>query len=73
MHTYNLRSEEALFKYYFRWGHWIFQLIESFHPHYSPGVDSVSNRNEYQESSSGLMGGRARKVDNLTANCEPIV
>jgi hypothetical protein len=22
-------------------------------PHYDPGVDSASNRNEYQESSSG--------------------
>jgi hypothetical protein len=24
---------------------------ESFQPHYGPGVDSASNRNEYQESS----------------------
>jgi hypothetical protein len=34
-----------------RWGHWILQLIQSFHPHYGPGVDSASIRNEHQESS----------------------
>jgi hypothetical protein len=28
-----------------RWCHWNF----SFRPHYGPGVDSASNRNEYQE------------------------
>jgi hypothetical protein len=32
-------------------GHWILQLTKSFQPHYGPGVDSASNRNEYQESS----------------------
>jgi hypothetical protein len=30
-----------------------FQLTYSFQPHYGPGVDSSSNRNEYQESSWG--------------------
>jgi hypothetical protein len=30
----------------------------SFQPHYGPGVDSASNRNEYQESSWELKGGR---------------
>jgi hypothetical protein len=29
--------------------HWNFSLIFSFRPHYGPGVDSASNRNEYQE------------------------
>jgi hypothetical protein len=33
--------------------------------HYNPGVDSASNRNVYQEFSSGVEGG-------LTAICEPI-
>jgi hypothetical protein len=33
------------------------------------GVDSASNRNECQESSAR----KARKADNLTAICEPIV
>jgi hypothetical protein len=51
-----------------------FQLTYSFQPHYGPGVDSASNRNEYQESSWGVKDGRpARKADNLTAICEPIV
>jgi hypothetical protein len=41
---------------------------------YAPGVDSASNRDEYQESSWGVKGGRpARKADNLTAICEPKV
>jgi hypothetical protein len=32
-------------------GHWIFKLTQSFKSHYGPGVDSDSNRNEYEESS----------------------
>jgi len=32
-----------------RWRHWNFPLTYSFRPHYGPGVDSASNRNEYQE------------------------
>jgi hypothetical protein len=39
---------------------------------YGPGVDSASNRSEYQVSSWGK-GLPARKADNLTAICEPIV
>ena len=30
-----------------RWCHWKFSFIESFRPHYGPGVDSNSNINEY--------------------------
>jgi hypothetical protein len=30
-----------------------FQLTYFFQPHYGPGVNSTSNRNEYQESSWG--------------------
>jgi hypothetical protein len=41
-----------------RWGHWIFQLNQSFQPHYGPGVDSASNINYYQECSWGVKGGR---------------
>jgi hypothetical protein len=47
-------------------------FFQSFQPHYGPGVDSASNRNEYQESSWGE-GRPARRADNLTAICEPIV
>jgi hypothetical protein len=51
-----------------------FQLTESFRQHYGPVVDSASNRNEYQESSWWVKGGRsARKADNLTAIYEPVV
>jgi hypothetical protein len=33
----------------FRWCYLNFSLTKSFRPHYGPGVDSASNRNEYQE------------------------
>jgi hypothetical protein len=57
-----------------RWVHLDFSIYPTFQPHYGPGVDSASNRNEYQESSWGLKGGGlAYKVDKLTAICEPIV
>ena len=32
----------------------IFSLTQSFRPHYGPGVDSASNRNEYQEDFLGV-------------------
>jgi len=32
-----------------RWCHWNFSLKQSFRPHYGLGVESASNRNEYQE------------------------
>ena len=32
-----------------RWCHWNFSFPYSFRPHYVPGVDSASNRNEYEE------------------------
>jgi hypothetical protein len=31
-----------------RWCHCNFSLTQSFRPYYGPGVDSASNRNEYQ-------------------------
>ena len=37
-----------------RWCHWKFSLTQSFQPHYGPGVDSASNRNEYQEYFLGV-------------------
>jgi len=30
------------------WRHWDFSLPSSFRPHSGPGVDSASNRNDYQ-------------------------
>jgi hypothetical protein len=50
-----------------------FQFTSSFQAHYGPGVDSTSNRNEYQVYSWGGKERRVRKADNLTAICEPIV
>jgi hypothetical protein len=35
----------------------------------APGFDSASNRNEYQESSWGVMVWPSCKADNLTAIC----
>jgi hypothetical protein len=35
-----------------------FQFTQFFQLHYGPGVDSASNRNEYQESSWRVNGGR---------------
>jgi len=31
-----------------RWCHWNFSVTKSLRLHYGPGVDSASNRNEYQ-------------------------
>jgi hypothetical protein len=37
-----------------RWCHWNFSLAYTFRPHYGPGVDSASNRNEDQEYLLGV-------------------
>ena len=37
-----------------QWYHWNFSLTQFFQPHYGPGVDSASNRNEYQEYFLGV-------------------
>ena len=37
------------------WCHWNFSIdIKSFRSHYGPGVDSVSNKNEYQKHFLGV-------------------
>jgi len=36
------------------WRHWNFSLTKSFRSHSGPGVDSSSNRNEYQEDILGV-------------------
>jgi len=38
--------------------HWNFSLTCLFPPHYGPGIDSSSNRNEYQEYFVEGKGGR---------------
>ena len=53
-------------------GHWDFSLTSSIQPHYGPGVDSASNRNEYQEHLLGGKGdkdGRCVGSTNLPPSC----
>jgi hypothetical protein len=47
------------------------QLVEalSFLPHYGLEVDTVSNKNEYQEYVLGSKGGRCFGPTNLTSSC----
>ena len=52
-----------------RWCHWNFSLTQSFRPHYGPGVDSASNRNEYQEYSLVGKGGRCVGLTTLPPSC----
>jgi len=42
-------------------------LIESFRSRYGPGIDSASNRNEYQEYFLGGKKRPVRKAENLSA------
>jgi hypothetical protein len=51
-----------------RWCHWNFSLTLSFRSHYGPGVDSASNRNEYQEYFLGVKEA-VHKADNFTILC----
>jgi hypothetical protein len=42
-----------------------FSIYLTLQPHYGPGVDSASNRNEYQEDSWGVKGGRCVRLTTL--------
>ena len=44
-----------------------FSLTQSFRPHYGPGIDSVSNRIEYQEYFLMSKGGRCEGLTTLPA------
>jgi hypothetical protein len=39
--------------------------FSSFQPHYGPGVESASNKNEYQEPFWGVKGGRCVRLTTL--------
>jgi hypothetical protein len=52
-----------------RWCRWNFSLTWSFRPRYVPGVDSASNRNEYQEYFLGGKGGRCVGLTTLLPSC----
>ena len=43
--------------------------IKSFRSHYGPGVDSASNRNEYQEHFMGVKSGRCVRLTTLPQSC----
>ena len=49
--------------------YWNFLLTQSFRPHYGPGVDSVSNRNECQEYLLGVKCGRCVGLTTLPLSC----
>jgi len=55
-----------------RWCHLNFSETESLRPHYDPGVNSASNRNEYQEFLLGGKGGRCVGLTTLPSHV-PIV
>ena len=58
------KSEGRWFDY--RRCHWNFSSTWSFQSHYGPGVDSASNRNEYQEYFLGGKNGRCVRLTTLT-------
>ena len=64
-----------------RQGHYFIQMvsleffvdIKSFPSHYGPGVDSASNRNEYQEYFLGSKGGRCVRLTILPPSCAVVM
>ena len=56
-----------------RWCHWDFSVTYSFRSHYGPGVDSASNRNEYQVYSPGGKGGRCVRLTTLPPSCAVVM
>ena len=49
-----LRYKQAGRGFDSRWYHWNFLLTQSFRSQYGPGVDTASNRNEYQVYFQGV-------------------
>jgi len=52
-----------------RWGHWAISFTLSFQPHYGPGVNWASNRNEYQGYLLGGIGGKCIQLTTLPPSC----
>ena len=52
---------------------WFFIDIKFFRSHYDPGVDSASNRNEYQEYFVGGKGGRCVRLTTLPPSCAVVM
>ena len=57
--TLNINFMSTIYVYYYSQ---IFIDIKSFRSHYGPGVDSASNRNEYQEYFLGVKSGRCARL-----------
>jgi len=55
------------------WSPECFIDIKSFRSHYVPGVDSASNRNEYQEHFVGGKGGRCVGLTTLQPSCAVVL
>ena len=53
--------------------HWNFSLTLSFRSHYGPGVDSASNRNEYQVYFLGGKDGRYVRLTTLPPSCAVVI
>jgi len=49
--------------------HLNFSLTQSFRPHYGPGVNSASDRNEYHKYFLGSKGGRCLGLTTLPPSC----
>ena len=47
--------------------------VKSFRSHYGPGVDSASNRNEYQEYFLGGKAGRCIRLTTLPPSCAVVM
>jgi len=50
-----------------------FSYFESFRSHHGPGVDSASNRNEYQEHFLGDKFGRCVRLTTLSPSCAVVM
>ena len=68
-----LRYKPAGREFDFRWSHWNFSVIQSFRSHYGRGVDSASNRNEYQVYFLGGKGGRCVRLTILPPSCAVVM
>ena len=53
----------------YRYSQWVFLLTNSYRLHHSPGVESASNSNEYQQYLLFGKGGRCVGLSSLLPSC----
>ena len=53
--------------------HWNFSFTQSFRSHSFPGIDSASNRNEYQQIFLGINAARCVRLTNITPSCAVVM